>query len=88
MLDLSTKKLVDVKPPSKLAIYKKSKRIGILATKSAIESKWLVNYIQKNVAKSYKIFKINGSNLVNLVESGKCLSNKKYCKKIIKKSLE
>jgi hypothetical protein len=39
MLDLSTKKLVDVKPPSKLAIYKKSKRIEILATKSAIESK-------------------------------------------------
>ena len=40
MLDLSTKKIVDVKPPLKLAIKKsKSKRIGILATKSAIESK-------------------------------------------------
>ncbi|MDC0451443.1 glutamate racemase, partial [Nitrosopumilus sp.] len=32
MLDLSTKKIVDVKPPLKLAIKKsKSKRIGILA---------------------------------------------------------
>lgn len=89
MLDLSTKKIVDVKPPLKLAIKKsKSKKIGILATKSAIESKGLVNYIQKNIPKSYKIFKINGSNLVDLVESGKFLNNKKYCKKIIKKSLE
>ncbi|MDE0832379.1 MAG: glutamate racemase, partial [Nitrosopumilus sp.] len=89
MLDLSTKKIVDVKPPLKLAIKKsKSKRIGILATKSAIESKGLVNYIQKNIPKSYKIFKINGSNLVDLVESGKFLNNKNCCKKIIKKSLE
>ena len=89
MLDLSTKKIVDVKPPLKLAIKKsKSKRIGILATKSAIESKGLVNYIQKNIPKSYKIFKINGSNLVDLVESGKFLNNKNCCNKIIKKSLE
>ncbi len=56
MLDLSTKKIVDVKPPLKLAIQKsKSKKIGILATKSAIESKGLVNYIQKNIPKSYRI---------------------------------
>ena len=90
MLDLSTKKIVVVKPPLKLAIKKsKSKRIGILATKSAINSKGLVNYIKENnIPKSYKIFKINGSNLVDLVESGKFLNKKKYCKKIIKKSLE
>ena len=90
MLDLSTKKIVDVKPPLKLAIKKsKSKRIGILTTKSAINSKGLVNYIKENnIPKSYKIFKINGSNLVDLVESGKFLNNKNCCKKIIKKSLE
>jgi glutamate racemase len=90
MLDLSTKKIVDVKPPLKLAIKKsKSKRIGILATKSAINSKGLVNYIKENnIPKSYKIFKINGSNLVDLVESGKFLNKKNYCKKIIKKSLK
>ena len=90
MLDLSTKKIVVVKPPLKLAIKKsKSKRIGILATKSAINSKGLVNYIKENnIPKSYKIFKINGSNLVDLVESGKFLNKKNYCKKIIKKSLE
>ena len=90
MLDLSTKKIVDVKPPLKVAIKKsKSKRIGILATKSAINSKGLTDYIEEeNISKSYKIFKINGSNLVNLVESGKFLNNKKYCKKIIKENLE
>ena len=90
MLNLQTNKIVDVKPPLKVAIKKsKSKRIGILATKSAINSKGLTDYIEEeNIPKSYKIFKINGSNLVNLVESGKFLNNKKYCKKIIKENLE
>ena len=90
MLNLSTKKIIDVKPPLKLAQKKsESKKIGILATKSAIESKGLENYIKENnIPKSYKIFKINGSNLVDLVESGKFLNKKSYCKKIIKESLE
>ena len=90
MLNLSSNKIIDVKPPLKLAIKKsESKQIGILATKAAINSKGLVNYIkEKNIPQSYKIFKINGSNLVDLVESGKFLNKKNYCKKIIKKSLE
>ena len=90
MLNLSSNKIIDVKPPLKLAIKKsESKQIGILATKAAINSKGLVNYIkEKNIPQSYKIFKINGSNLVDLVESGKFLNEKIYCKKIIKKSLE
>lgn len=90
MLNLQSNKIVDVKPPLKLAQKKsKSKKIAILATKSAIRSKGLRNYIKENnIPKSYKIFKINGSNLVNLVESGKFLNNKKYCKKIIKENLE
>ena len=55
MLNLQTKKIVDVKPPLKLALKKsKSKKIGILATKSAIESKGLENYIKENnIPKSY-----------------------------------
>ena len=64
-------------------------KIGILATKASVNSKGLENYVKENnIPKSYKIFKINGSNLVDLVESGKFLNNKKYCKKIIKKSLD
>ena len=90
MINLQTKKIVDVKPPLKLAQKKsKSKKIGILATKSAISSKGLEEYIkQNNIPRSYKIFKINGSDLVDLVESGKFLNNKEYCKKIIKENLE
>ena len=42
---------------------------------------------EEKFSKSYKIFKINGSDLVDLVESGKFISNKQYCKKIIKKVL-
>ena len=90
MLNLQTGKIIDVKPPLKLAQKKsKSKKIGILATKASVNSKGLENYVKENnFPKSYKIFKINGSNLVDLVESGKFLNNKKYCKKIIKKSLD
>ena len=90
MLNLQTGKIVDVKPPLKLAQKQsKSKKIGILATKASVNSKGLVNYVtENNIPKSYEIFKIDGSNLVDLVESGKFLNNKKYCKKIIKKSLD
>jgi len=89
MLNLSTNKIIGVKPPLKEAHkISKSKRIGILGTKSAIKSKGLSNYIkEKKFLKSYKIFKINGSELIDLVESGKFITNKQYCKKIIKKVL-
>jgi len=90
MLNLQTGKIVDVKPPLKLAQKQsKSKKIGILATKASVNSKGLANYVtENNIPKSYEIFKIDGSNLVDLVESGKFLNNEKYCKKIIKKSLD
>jgi len=89
MLNLSNNKIIGVKPPLNEAHkISKSKRIGILGTKSAIKSKGLSNYIkEKKFSKSYKIFKINGSELVDLVESGKFITNKQYCKKIIKKVL-
>ncbi len=90
MLNLSTQKIIDVKPPLKYAQkISKSKQIGILATKSAIKSKGLTNYIKKNnFPNSLKIFKINGSDFVELVESGKFLVDKPYCKKIIRKILQ
>jgi glutamate racemase len=90
MLDVTTKKIVDVKPPLKDARKQsKTKQIGILATKSAINSKGLTKYIKENnFPKSFKIFKINASNLIKIVESGKFISNKKYCQKIIKNTLD
>jgi len=90
MLDVVTPKIIDVKPPLQQAKRNsKTKQIGILTTKSAINSKGLSQYIKKNnFSKSFKIFKINGTNLVDLVESGKFLTNKKYCRKIIEKDLK
>ena len=89
ILNLSIKKVIGVQPPLKKACkISKSKKIGILGTKSAINSKGLSKYIKKEkLPESYKIFKINGSDLVDLVESGKFITNKQYCKKIIKKVL-
>ncbi len=90
MLNLSTQKIIDVKPPLKYAQkISKSKQIAILATESAIKSRGLTQYIKKNnFPKSFRIFKINCSNLVELVESGKFLTDKKYCKKIIKENIQ
>jgi len=48
MLNLVTPKIIDVKPPLEIAEKKSnSKQIGILATKSAINSKGLTQYIRK-----------------------------------------
>ena len=90
MLNLATRKIIDVKPPLKYAQrISKSKQIVILATKAAIKSKGLTQYIKKNnFPKSFRVFKINGSDLIELVESGKFLTDKKYCKKVIKKTLQ
>jgi glutamate racemase len=90
MLDVTTKKIVDVKPPLKNARKQsKTKQIGILATKSAINSKGLTKFFKENnFPKSFKIFKINASDLVEIVESGEFISNKKYSQKIIKNTLD
>lgn len=89
MLGLGTKRIFDVKPPLKEAKkITKSKQIGILATESATKSKGLSKYIQKNIPKSFRIFKINGTKLVDLVESGKFLTDKKYCEKTIRRELQ
>ncbi|MCA9827291.1 MAG: aspartate/glutamate racemase family protein [Nitrosopumilus sp.] len=90
MFDLSSRKIIDVKPPLSYAKKtSKSKHIAILATENAIKSKNLNEYIKKNdPLESFKFFMINASELVDLVESGKFLTNKNYCKKIIKKILD
>lgn len=89
VLNISKPNIVTVKPPLLEAKkISKTKNIGILATKSAIESKGLSDYIlATNLPKSYKIHKINGSNLIDLIENGKFLTNKNYCRKLIKNEL-
>ena len=90
MLNLATKKIVDVKPPLDYAKkISKTKHIAILATESAINSKGLNQHIKKNnFPKFFKIIKINASDLVELVECGKFITDKQFCRKIIKKILD
>ncbi|MEK6834101.1 MAG: glutamate racemase, partial [Thermoproteota archaeon] len=81
-------KIIGVFPPIKNAIKKtKSNTIAILATKSVVESNALKNFIKKNASKKIKVIKINASLLVDLVESGKFISDRKFCKKIIERIL-
>ena len=84
-----TSNIIGVLPPLKEASkISKTKNIAILTTNSVIKSKELSCYIQKNqLAKKINVKKVNATPLVELVESGKFITNKKLCKKIIKKTL-
>jgi len=78
-------KIIGVFPPLKEAVKNtKSYTIAILSTKSVVESNALKNYIKKHVPKTIKVIKINASPLVDLVESGKFISNKNRCKNKIR----
>jgi len=90
LFENTNKKILGVNPPIKEAALKsKTKNVAILATETVVKSKNLSNYIKKlNISKKIKVHKINASNLVELVESGKFIKNKVYCKKIIKNSLK
>ncbi|MDE1770090.1 MAG: aspartate/glutamate racemase family protein [Thaumarchaeota archaeon] len=82
-------KIIGVFPPLKEAASKtKSRQIGILATKSVVKSKILNDYIQKNVSSKIQVTKINATPLVDLVESGKFISEKQKSKNVIKKIIE
>ena len=90
MTNITNKKIIGVNPPIKEAmILSKTKNIAILGTRSAITSKSLSNYIKNFCfSENEKIFKINVSILVELVESNKFIKNKMLCKKIIKNVLD
>ena len=85
---LKQPKIVGVFPSIEEAtVITKSNTIAILATKSVVESNALKNYIKKNVQKKIRVIKINASPLVELVESGKFIYNKKLCKITIRRIL-
>ncbi len=86
LLGIKTRrKIIGVFPPLEEASKKtRTRSIGILATSSVVKSKRLEQYIKKNVPKEIQVTKINATPLVDLVESGKFLSNKKQTiKKIL-----
>ena len=90
ILDIFDKKIIGVTPPIREAVKKtRTNHIAILATKTVVNSKNLSNFIKNyNIIKKIKIHKINASNLVDLVESGKFIEDKTYCKKLINNSLK
>lgn len=90
MLDFKDIRIVGVNPPLKEASKKSnSKNIAILATETVVKSKMLSKYIKScKLSSKITIHKINASSLVKLVESGKFIENKVYCKKIIKNLLQ
>jgi len=86
LLDIEKKnKIIGIFPPLKEAVLKtRTAHIGILATRSVIKSKALDNYIKKNVSTKIRVTRIDATILVDLVESGKFLSQKQISKNIIR----
>jgi len=83
-------KIVGVFPPLNNAVkISRTRNIAILGTRSVIQSESVTEFIEKcNVPNDIMIHKIDCSLLVELVESGKFLTDKEYCKNIIKEVLE
>lgn len=81
--------LLGVYPPvEKAAVVTKTKHIGIFATRGAVESPEIDEFIKKkNLQKDIRFIKINASDLVSLVEHGTFQHNKKTTEDLIKKTL-
>jgi len=87
LLDIEKKdKIFGVYPPLKEAASKtRSGKIGILATRTVVKNKTLDKYIKKNVTKKIHVTKIDATPLVDLVESGRFISQKQASKYTIQK---
>jgi len=82
-------KILGVHPPLKEAASKtRSGKIGILATRSVVKSKTLDTYIKKNIPNKIHVTKINATPLVDLVESGRFISQKQLSKDTIQKIIK
>ena len=76
----NSSKIIGVYPPLREASKNsKCSSIGILSTQNVTKSKKLEALIRQNVPKKVNVLKINASPLVELVESGKFINQKKYC---------
>ena len=78
-------KIIGICPPLYEASKKtKSGSIAILTTHNVVHSKALAILIRKNISKKINVLKIDASPLVELVESGKFIHQKQYCRNKIK----
>lgn len=82
-------KILGVYPPLKEAArLTTTKSVAILATKSVVSSRKLQDYINTQVPKGIRVIKINATPLVDLVESGRFITEKEFCKKKIRSDLQ
>jgi len=92
LLDYSriSRKLAGIYPPlSDAGKISRTRNIAILGTRSIIQSESVTEFIEKcDVPNDIVIHKIDCSSLIELVESGKFLTDKEYCKNVIKEILE
>ena len=91
LLDYSriSPKIVGVYPPLNDAVkISRTRNVAILGTRSIIQSENITKFIENcKVPNDIVVHKIDCSLLVELVESGKFLTDKEYCKNIIRKVL-
>ena len=85
-----SRKLAGIWPPLSDAVkISRTRNVAILGTRSLIQSESITEFIEKcDMPNNIVIHKIDCSLLVELVESGKFLTDKEYCKNIIKEVLE
>jgi len=92
LLDYSriSRKLAGIYPPLSDAVkISGTRNIAILGTRSVIQSESITKFIEKcDVPDHIVVHKIDCSLLVELVESGKFLTDEEYCKNIIREVLE
>jgi len=83
-------KIVGVYPPLNDAVkISRTRNVAILGTKTIIQSENITKFIENcKVPNDIVVHKIDCSSLVELVESGKFLTDEEYCKNIIKEVLE
>ena len=83
-------KLAGIYPPLSNAVkISRTRNIAILGTRSVIQSESITKFIEKcDVPDHIVVHKIDCSLLVELVESGKFLTDEEYCKNVIREVLE
>jgi len=83
-------KIVGVYPPLNDAVkISRTRNVAILGTKTIIQSENITKFIEHfDIPNDMVVHKIDCSLLVELVESGKFLTDKEYCKNVIKEVLE
>ncbi len=83
------RQILGVYPPIKAAAqFSATKNIAILGTRSTVNSRRLDEYIaRQRIPKSVTVHKIDASQLIDLVQSGRFLTDKDISKKKIKKLL-